>query len=150
MQFEDGKIMSLKVISLFLLLLFSWLIQANDEEVRAENNKDLRSNEELYRVENKAAKKILILEKTLSHDYNLLSVEGDKTERLKINRNEAQKLDSEFSSLFIDMQLEQMEIKNCSSDWSLTLRSEKSEWCSKDEKKTQSLKNFWDGLIKLF
>lgn len=131
-------------------LMISLSIYAQDPEVVAESNKDLRSSEVLYRIENKSEKSMISLERTNTNDYNLVLTKAKDPSRQKISRIEGQKLDAELSSIFIDLQIEQMEMKNCSSEWELILRKEKLDWCIKDEKKTQALKNYWEDIQSRF
>ena len=132
-----------KLLSM-IFLIGSFSLYAQDEDVKAENNKDLRSADVLFRIDNKDKNESIALEKNNMDDYNLIYMKSKDTLRLKVNRQDGQKLDADFTALFIDLQLEQLEMKNCSSSWDVALRKEKLDWCIKDEKKTQTLKHYWD------
>jgi len=133
-----------------VVLSFSLSLVAQ-EETRPESNLDLRGAQELLRLREHKAALSIGLERTASGDYFLSSASKGADQRLKISRQEAQRLDEDFSALFLKLQYEMpADPAGCAVGWSLILRGEEFRVCEKSEQKSQAIEPLRSSLKRHF
>jgi len=136
----------------FIVILFTPLFcLAQTETPAKENNLDLRSNTVLFTLEDVAAKKTFMLERSNYHDHFLrLKNKGEESVR-KIDSRDAKKLDMDFASRFIKIQYEfPPGTENCTSTYRLGMKGEDQGVCEKEDQKSQVLAPILLELTKRF
>jgi hypothetical protein len=136
-----------------IFLCSLWLLSAFAlaEEPKAESNNDIRGHIVLYKLEWKSKKETFILERTNGQEYQLRHESGKNQKIVKADRREAEKIDSDLTLLFVDLQLENDFKLTCDPVIQITLRGDQAYLCPHNEKKTQELKSIWErhqGMLK--
>ncbi len=134
---------------IFMLLVNAALAQSNTR------NSDLRTNKEIFSIKEYKKKETIFmgLQTSVSNQYTFNLHKNDKlSASLKLDGNQAQKLDDEFVDQFISVRyiIKSKKKSKCKLGYELNLRGEKHKICLHEKEKIETLKKFVRKLQKNF
>ncbi len=128
-----------KIYGFMMVALITFSAIAQEQE-RPESNTDLRGGKAMFTIEQTDDEEKVELSRTSAGDYFLIFTEDDEVHKNKLGREKAEKLNEQFSGLFLKLQYEMpADPKGCDAEWRLVLLGEEQKVCPKNEQKHQEI-----------
>lgn len=141
-----------KVIQTLIFSSISLCAMANKYNPKKISNSDLRSSSIIFSVEQKSDSTFVSLSKSAANHYFLTKILKGEKNILKISHKNAQELDDEFVSLFINVKHMSASFsgKNCSIFYRLSMRGERTDICKSEKVKIDKINSIFSLLEKYF